>query len=96
MIMRKGQATGVPLSIEYLAMEIKVRLHGSLQRHSDRKRDLMRFDVPDSTTVGDVLGRLDLPRSEIWITVVDGKLAYAERRLEDGDELEIFPPVAGG
>jgi molybdopterin synthase sulfur carrier subunit len=77
-------------------VRIKVRLHGSLKRYGDWKEGLLGFNVPEGTTVGDVLGRLNLPRSEIWLTVINGQLTQVGTKLEDGDELDIFPPVAGG
>ena len=77
-------------------MEIKVRLYGSLKRYGHRKQGLLRFNVPEGTTVRDVLDRFNFPGSEIWIAVINGQLAQGEQRLEDRDELGIFPPVAGG
>lgn len=60
---------------------------------------------PDVGTIADLLAHLrnregiwadSLDTSERLMTAVNHELARADTRLNDGDEIAIFPPVTGG
>ena len=53
------------------------------------------MDLPDGTTVGQVIERLALP-TEPRIVFLNGRHASDDQPLSNGDRLAIFPPVAGG
>ncbi|MBS3956164.1 MAG: MoaD/ThiS family protein [Clostridiales bacterium] len=53
------------------------------------------FDLPEGTTVADVIARLGLP-NEPRVVFVNSRHADDGAALSDGDRLAIFPPVAGG
>jgi molybdopterin converting factor small subunit len=46
--------------------------------------------------VADVARALALPADLARVILVNGHDAPADRRLADGDEVAIFPPLAGG
>jgi molybdopterin converting factor small subunit len=44
-----------------------------------------------------VLQRLSIPDGHVHLVMVNGEaVASRERQLAEGDELVVFPPVAGG
>ncbi len=53
-------------------------------------------ELPPGTTVGGVLTRFGIPADKPKILLVNGRHADLDRALADGDELAVFPPVAGG
>lgn len=53
------------------------------------------MDLPDGTTVGQVITMLQLP-DEPRIVFVNGRHAPDDQVLAESDRLAIFPPVAGG
>jgi len=54
------------------------------------------LDLEEGTTVGQALERLKIPFSIPMIALVNGLHRTFEDRLQPGDVLSIFPPVAGG
>jgi len=56
--------------------------------------------LPDATTVAEAIAPLGLPAALVHLVLVNGVyLAPAERAgrgLNDGDQLAIWPPIAGG
>jgi sulfur carrier protein ThiS len=58
-------------------------------------REPRAFEVEDGISVGAVVERIGLT-AEQRITFVNGRHAADDRRLEPGDRLAIFPPIAGG
>lgn len=53
-------------------------------------------EFPGGTTVGGVLAHFGVPADKPKILLVNGRHAELDRSLTDGDELAVFPPVAGG
>ena len=79
-------------------MKVRVKLFATL-------RDLfphlgigepMEVEMPDGSTVADLIARLQIPRNEVKLVYVGGRLKGDEYVLQDGDEVGIFPPVGGG
>jgi molybdopterin converting factor small subunit len=58
--------------------------------------DRVAFDIPDETTVGDLIRSLRIPADLECLAVVNGIDAAPGHRLVDGDVLSLFPPLAGG
>jgi sulfur carrier protein ThiS len=53
-------------------------------------------EVPEGTTVADVLRSLDIEEAEIGTLFVHGRHVEVDRTLVEGDVLAIFPLVGGG
>jgi len=53
------------------------------------------IDLPDGTTVGEVVARLGLP-DQPRICFIDGRGVQESDAIRAGSRLAIFPPVAGG
>jgi sulfur-carrier protein len=58
-------------------------------------RSARNFELPDGTTISDVIAQLGLP-DEPRVVFVNSKHADEAAALSEGDRLAIFPPVAGG
>jgi molybdopterin converting factor small subunit len=58
--------------------------------------DRVTLEVPDRTTVGQVMTSLHIPDDLDRLQVVNGRDAVPEHILKDGDVLSAFPPLAGG
>lgn len=53
-------------------------------------------EVPDGTTVADVLKSLDIEEAEVGTLFVRGRHVDPDRVLAPGDAVAIFPLVGGG
>jgi molybdopterin converting factor small subunit len=54
------------------------------------------LEVPEGTTVRQVVQALKIPPDVDFLRVVNGRDAPSDQRLADGDVLSLFPPLAGG
>jgi molybdopterin converting factor small subunit len=73
---------------------IRVKLMGALRNKLPPGGQL---DVEPGTTVAAVLDRLGIAGGHVHLVMVNGGMERdRQRALGDGDELVIFPPVAGG
>lgn len=73
-------------------------LTGYLPESADASTDSKHertIDLPDGTSIGQVIASLGLP-DEPRVVFVDGRHAADDHVLASGERLAIFPPVAGG
>jgi molybdopterin converting factor small subunit len=77
---------------------VVVCLFATLSRYlpPGSSRDRVALQVPDHTSVGQVVARLGIPADLETLRVVNGHDAELDQVLQDGDVLSIFPPLAGG
>lgn len=88
-------------------MRITFKLFAMLADHlpaqvdgNARDGNVVSFDVPEGTTVQQVIDRFSLPAKLVHLVLIDGR--YVEpsvrtsRVLAEGESLAIWPPIAGG
>ncbi|HYA03424.1 MAG TPA: MoaD/ThiS family protein [Syntrophobacteria bacterium] len=79
-------------------MKIELRLFASLSRYlPDRQGgNLCAMEIPEGTTIKELLERLAIPTEIRKIIIVNGVHAGESQFLAEGDRIGVFPPVAGG
>jgi len=75
---------------------ITARLFAGLEAQTAERRTQHSFLATETPNVGAVLARLGLQPGATGIVLVNGVHAGADRELEPGDEISLFPPVGGG
>ena len=75
------------------SMKVKIKLFASLRSFGP---DEQVRDLPDGTTIDSVVDMLKIPRVVRLLMIVNGEHRNADQVLMDGDELALFPPIAGG
>ena len=74
-------------------MQVKVKLFASLRSFGSDEQVL---ELPAGTTIDDVIHILRIPGTIRLLRIVNGEHRPADHVLKDGDELALFPPIAGG
>ncbi len=84
-------------------MHITLKLFATLENYLPPGRSAHNeavVEVPEGASVADVLRRFGVPREEVHLVLVDGRFVQADAledvRLEEGQALAVWPPVAGG
>lgn len=79
-------------------MKIQARLFATFVAYLPLEGDgqNVTLEVPDGSTVHEVVRRLGIPDEMPWIALVNGQDADPGLSLADGDSLSLFPPLAGG
>jgi molybdopterin synthase sulfur carrier subunit len=79
-------------------VRVEVRLFATLSLFlpSDGREGVATLEVPDRSTVHDVVRQLGIPADLERVTLVNGGNATPERTLRPGDVVTVFPPLSGG
>lgn len=84
-------------------MKITFKLFATLQDHlpaEAKKTNALELEVEEGTTPLDLIERFSLPLRLCHLVLVDGHFIppaeRANRPLQNGETLAIWPPVAGG
>jgi molybdopterin synthase sulfur carrier subunit len=88
-------------------MKIYVKLYATLaasvpesisarQTGKTRTGSRLELELPEGSTVADLMARLALPQDQVIVTFVNARARNPDYRLAPGDEVGIFPPIGGG
>ena len=79
-------------------MRVTIRLHATLRKYVPAGADgnAVCVDVPDGATVVEAIERLGVPRSHAKIMVSGDRHLEPTTVLCDGQEVDLYPPLAGG
>jgi len=85
-----------------MEIQIRVRLFATLRRYQPANVNLapergFQLTLEDGTRLGDLVEtNLEIPRQTVKTMFVNGVIRDDDYVLQDGDEVGIFPPIAGG
>ena len=86
-----------------VSVQVTLKLYASLADHlppDARRTHRLPLELPAGTTIAEVIDRQNLPPKLCHLVLVNGYYIppgeRATRTLRGGDELAIWPPIAGG
>ena len=74
-------------------MKVKVKLFASLRTLGPDEQVL---ELPAGTKIDDVVHILKIPETIRLLKIVNGEHRPENHVLNEGDDLALFPPIAGG
>ncbi len=74
-------------------MTVKIKLFASLRKFGPEQQHI---DLPDGAAIDDAINVLNLPGKISLLRIVNGEHRPPTHLLKEGDELALFPPIAGG
>jgi sulfur carrier protein ThiS len=84
-------------------MKIQFKLFASLTDYlpaQGRDGNVVELDLPEGICIARIVQRYSLPEKLVHLVLVNGSYVAPERRaeyrLQEGDALAIWPPIAGG
>lgn len=80
-------------------MRVEARLFATLRDvlpPATRASGVTALELPEGATVADLARALGIPPGTSWIALVNGTEATPQHRLQAGDVVTLFPPLAGG
>jgi molybdopterin converting factor small subunit len=83
-------------------MKVILKLYASLSDYlpAEARQNQVQLDVEDGATFGTLIERYRLPPKLTHLVLVNGTFVEPGARgttaLRDGDQLAVWPPIAGG
>jgi len=84
-------------------MRVTFKLYANLTDYlppAAQATNSLPLDIPAGTTIAEVIARQNLPEKSVHLVLVNGVYVPPEQRgtrvLTEGEELAIWPPIAGG
>jgi sulfur carrier protein ThiS len=77
-------------------MRITVELFGFLADCGPEGRGVFGLPIDGEATAGGLIGKLALPPDLQLMVLINGQRVDTDHPLNDGDEVFVFTPVAGG
>ncbi len=74
-------------------MKVKIKLFATLRKFGPEEQEV---ELPENATIEDAVKLLDLPQKFPLLKIVNGEHRPPKHPLKDGDEVALFPPIAGG
>jgi molybdopterin converting factor small subunit len=99
-----GRAEATPAAVrtrrirEQRMITVQVKLFATLRRNFPHLGigEALAVELAEDATVGELVEKLKLPKEAVKVIFVNSTVRRDAYRLEDGDEVGIFPPVGGG
>jgi len=77
-------------------MKVKLLLRGPLQKYGNDKRIVEVHSERSNVTVRDTIEQLNIPLSAVSFILINGEKKNLETALQGGEEITVYPRVAGG
>jgi len=76
---------------------MKLHLGGNLPFFGPKRQKVLKVHLQKPTRLSEVLLRLGIPVSEVYLTVLNGEHVILDETLvSDSDEVRLYPPMDGG
>ena len=78
-------------------MRVYVKLFASLRKYMPAGgADALSVELPDGAAVRDALAKLGIPAEHARMVVSQNQQLELSSALREGQEINVFPPLAGG
>ena len=79
-------------------IRVKLKLSGLMVKYykTSPKAKMEYVDIPEGSTVGNLVDSYSIPRSKVHMVVLNNKRVNMDAVLRDGDEVWALPLAHGG
>jgi molybdopterin converting factor small subunit len=77
-------------------IRVYVRLHGELREYLDTRGSKGLISLPDGSTLETLTESLGISIKDVVVTLVNGVAVSGRTILQEGDRVDVFPPLSGG
>ena len=80
-----------------MSITVRVKFAGILKKYARGEPEGFQVQLPDTSSVGDLVRVLDIPPEIVGLAMINGQKIEGPGTLQEGDQVQLWPPmVAGG
>jgi sulfur carrier protein ThiS len=76
-------------------MQVTLAMHGTLRRFLPEGQRALRLDIPEGSTVRDLIARVGA-EADVWLVTIGNEAVRQTRVLAEGEVIDCHPPIEGG
>ncbi|MBC2722478.1 MoaD/ThiS family protein [Desulfosporosinus sp.] len=77
-------------------IKVKIQLYAWLEKFTPAGEKIFEIELQLNSTVLDLIAKLNLPAEKVTLIIINGTQQKKKAILRDGDEVKLFPLIAGG
>jgi molybdopterin synthase sulfur carrier subunit len=77
-------------------MNVKVKLYGTLRFPGYQPSQGIEVEIPDGTTVKDLLALLEISESQRAVVIVEGRILKVDDEIQPGVPVSVLQAIHGG
>jgi molybdopterin synthase sulfur carrier subunit len=77
-------------------MNVQVKLYGTLRFPGYQPSQGIEVEIPDGTTVKDLLALLEISESQRAVVIVEGRILKADDEIRPGVPVSVLQAIHGG
>lgn len=74
-------------------MKVRIKLFATFRNYGPEEQEI---ELPENAVLEDAIKLLNLPEKIPMLKIVNGEHRNLKYPLKEGDEIALFPPIAGG
>lgn len=77
-------------------MQVEVKVFANLRKYALQSGDFLKVNLEDGATAEELIAKIKIPREKVRVIAVNGSNKPLNHRLSAGDQIALFPEMAGG
>jgi len=77
-------------------MQVEVKVFANLRKYAPQSANPLRLTLEDGATAKELIAKIKIPQEKVRVIAVNGSNKPLDYQLSEGDQIALFPEMAGG
>ena len=77
-------------------MQIEVKVFANLRKYAPQSTNPLTVTIEDGATAKELIAKIRIPQEKVQVIAVNGSNRSLDYPLSAGDQVALFPEMAGG
>ena len=77
-------------------MQVEVKVFANLRKYAPQSTNPLKVTLEDGATAKELIAKISIPQEKVRVIAVNGSNKSLNYPLRAGDQVTLFPEMAGG